>query len=150
MISFIGFIAERTTAGVYTNSKGISRIKMPQIKSADVGEFTEFLKKNGVHLSSKHIAVRMLKPTQNEFDPKKVAELASAPETVLTKLVIVSSDGYILDGHHRYSALLHRDPKIKMEVLQADIKIEKLLDLAFKFPKTFTKSISESIDELVS
>lgn len=127
----------------YTNSLGIPRAKMPQIKSDDVPEFIDFLKERGIKSKTSKVAVKTLKPTQNEYNPDKVQKLTSAPKSVLSKIIIKSSDGYILDGHHRYGALLELDPNAKMNVIEVDQKMKDLLKSAFEFPKTFTKNIDQ-------
>lgn len=126
----------------YKNSKGISRVDMPQIKSKDVPEFVEFLKELGVKSKNEKVEVQELKPTQKEFNPDKVGKLQTAPLSVLTKVIIKSKDDFILDGHHRFSALLGLDPHAKINVISVNIGITELLKKAFEFPKTFTKDIN--------
>lgn len=126
----------------YKNSKGIPRDKMPQIKSDDVPEFVKFLKDLGIKSKNEKVEVINLKPTQKEFNPEKVAKLQTAPMNVLTKVIIKSKDNFILDGHHRYSALLVIDPHAKINVISVNVGITELLKRAFEFPKTFTKDIN--------
>ena len=128
----------------YKKTLGIPRKDMPQIKSTDVDEFIDFLKQTkGVNSSKQTVMVKRLKPTQKDFNPEKVEKLKTAPMHVLQKVIIASSDNYILDGHHRYSALLELDPNAKMPIIKVGVKISKLLELADEFPKTFRKSINE-------
>ena len=126
----------------YKHSKGILRSKMPQIKSNDVPEFVKFLKDDGVKSKREDIAVKDLKPTQKEFNPDKVSKLSTAPMAILTKVIIKSKDNFILDGHHRYSALLTLDVNAKIKVISVDLGITELLKKAFEFPKTFTKDVN--------
>lgn len=83
----------------------------------------------------KGIAVGNLKPTQNQIWLEKTfGNIAKwgAPKSgspVLSTTVIVSSDGYILDGHHRYSQAMMADPSLKMKALYIPIPIKKLLEI---------------------
>ena len=127
----------------FNKSAGIPRAKMPQIKSADVPEFIKWLSTKDVKSTKVNAKVSTLKPTQLDYNADKVEKLTTAPLHVLQKVIIASSDGYILDGHHRYLALLDIDKNATMPIIKVNIKIKELLDLARKFPKSFTKNINE-------
>lgn len=131
--------------GYYKDSKNISRDQMPQIVSADVPEFIEFLKKRGVKVSKETVRVGSLKPTQYEYDMDKVEKMKSAPDSVLKKIIMASKDNHILDGHHRYSALKEKNPSERLPIWKIDVPIKDLIKLSFEFPKTFKKAIHESI-----
>lgn len=129
----------------FENSKGISRFKMPQIESANIKDFVEWLNKKGVKTKLDQIKVSELKPTQSKYNPDKVEKLKTAPLDVLRKDVIVSNDNYILDGHHRYQALKSLSNSHEMYIILVDLSIDDLLDYANKYPKSFTKGINEGI-----
>jgi hypothetical protein len=123
---------------------GIPRNKMPQVKSTDVPEFLEWLKQLGVTSRAEKVQVDQLCATQKEINKKKIAAMtAIAPEAALNKPVIVSKDDHIFDGHHRWLALLNRDPKFRMKAYRTSIPIRRLLTLASQFPKTTHKGIEE-------
>jgi len=42
--------------------------------------------------------------------------------------IVVSKDGYVLDGHHRYAAMVIADPGFQMPVHEVDATIEEILD----------------------
>ena len=44
-------------------------------------------------------------------------------------VAIVSSDGYILDGHHRFGQIYLADPSLPMQALVVPIPHMKLLDI---------------------
>jgi len=46
---------------------------------------------------------------------------------------IISSDNYIIDGHHRYLSGLLIDPNLKVNVLRIDAPISKLLPLSIAY-----------------
>jgi hypothetical protein len=123
---------------------GIPRAKMPQVKSTDVPEFLEWLKQFGVRSKAEKVPVDRLMATQKEIDRERVATMtAIAPEQALNKPVLVAKDDHIFDGHHRWLALLNRDPKFRMKVYRVSVPIQKLLSLADQFPKTTRKTIGE-------
>lgn len=95
MISFSQYVAEQSVTGGFN----IPRSQMPQI--ADQEAFSSYLVFAGVKVNKTTVNVAMLRPTQTEFDPEKVAAM-SPPYSP----VIMSNDGYVLDGHHRYFAAL--------------------------------------------
>lgn len=131
---------------LYKNSLGISRSDMPQIESKNVPLFLDWLMVNsGKAWRKETVRVGTLLPTQKEYNEEKVKNMMNISSEVLTKPIIVSSDNYILDGHHRYSAMLKKDINIKFEIFRVDMGIVELLEYANKFPLTFKKSINEKI-----
>ena len=46
------------------DTMGITRDKMPQVKSTDYDEYKSYLKKNGVTLTSQVVSAKDLKPIQ--------------------------------------------------------------------------------------
>ena len=107
-------------------SKGIPRIQMPQFKGvptegspaagmeADVrGEvdtttgFLEKLKADGVTMEEGTAPASHLKATQSELNGAKVAGIMQAArggKLDMSSPLVVSADGYIVDGHHRWAA----------------------------------------------
>lgn len=125
---------------------GVSRTEMPQIKSTDVQEFLEFLRSKGVDVQKRSISVGKLKATQKEADGDKIASMVDTfanDGDKLRKPIIASSDGHILDGHHRWASLVRIDAEQQIDIFQANVPIRKLLALAREFPKTFYKNVSE-------
>jgi len=74
-----------------------------------------------------------LKPTQNQIwvenviGPMAKWGLPSSSSPVVTKTLIVSSDMYILDGHHRFAQATLADPDLKMQALLVPLPIKELL-----------------------
>lgn len=147
-------------------SKNIPRKEMPQLKGVPEkgswgdknlkkdakgevnGEevFKKFLKKKGVKLEKKNMDVTKLKATQNQLVGAKIAGMLDAlanksPEETkgIREPIFVSKDGYILDGHHRWAAMVGLDiadgngPPVDMDVVQVDMGIEDLVNETNKF-----------------
>ena len=117
---------------------GIVRDKMPQVAEKDYPEFFKYLKDNGAKLTKKKISAQDLKPIQKEF-AKVGVEKSMAKLGGKSKPLISSADKYIIDGHHRWLAVLNSTPKAKMDVIEVNMPMKKLLALTVAFPKTTFK-----------
>lgn len=115
--------------------------------------FLEYLKKNGVKIETgASMPATQMKATQNQLNADKVAGMAwalySNPDTKdakhpLRQPLIVSKDGYVLDGHHRWAALATYDIMTgkkdvsDIPVIKVNMDIEKLVDASNKFGDEF-------------
>jgi hypothetical protein len=119
----------------------VSREDMPQIATAHMGEFVGWLDQQGIDVQFEKVPVSSLRSVQNEIDLDKVSDLSlSLSTSVLTKPLVISSDNYILDGHHRWLALLNRDPHFQIDAYRVNLPILKLLESSKAFPKAFFQS----------
>ena len=118
---------------------------MPQISRNDIPGFLNYLRSNKVSVRSMMLSVNLLRPTQREVNHLKVSEKVKAINTGTTviKPFIVSSDNYILDGHHQLEALKAVDPDTERVCFKVGIPMVKLLKLAHGFEKTFYKDIQD-------
>jgi len=114
------------------------RYIMPQIK--DVNKFIKDANKLGIHLKKHEETITVksadelkakIKPSQSEIMASKVADkVAKVAQKGLDPSkfnIIVSKDGYIVDGHHTWNTLvnvLEADPRtvtFKVTVIEANI-----------------------------
>lgn len=141
-------------------SKGIPRIKMPQLSGVptpgteaaeltpdsrgevDLGPaFREMLEARGIQITDERVEAQRLKASQNELSGPKTAGIAFAIEngTYDESALFISNDNYIVDGHHRWSAMIgvdSRDPDaapLEMPVQRVDMSILDLLAEANEF-----------------
>lgn len=144
-------------------NKGIPREDMPQFKGtpepgsiadklpkdasgeADTEEFfKKMLEKQGINVSEPQaIQPDRLKATQSELVGVKVAGMSKALEEnpqhpKITAPIYVSNDGYVLDGHHRWAAVVaynasHPDKQIPMNIRVIDEPIVPLVQRSNKF-----------------
>lgn len=143
-------------------NKGIERAKMPQFKGTpqpgseadkmqkdkngevDTEEmFKKMLQDKGIKVSEPtSVPADQLKATQTELVGAKVAGMTKALEADpnhpgITAPIYVSSDGYVLDGHHRWAAVTSHEiasgRPANMNVRVIDMPIEKLVDLSNQF-----------------
>lgn len=132
--------ATRGKAPVKVDGLGILRKDMPQIRSSDMDEFFRFAKSESVEVSDGSERPRDLKPSQDEYSADQVSQL---PESALRKRILVSSDGYVLDGHNRWARLLRDDPNQGVLVARIALPVRRALALMHKFPKSFSKSVDD-------
>jgi hypothetical protein len=83
------------------------------------------------------IAVADLKPSQSQIWLEKVVgmslyfgPLKQSSEFLHEAPIIVSRDGYILDGHHRFGAAMVSNPSLKLTALKVDMEIRELVKMA--------------------
>ena len=111
-------------------SKDIPRRLMPQIY--DVSAFAKLIKnKYSVKSNKALIAASKLKPSQNEINEDRVLSVIKDIKSGNNGgLLVVSKDGFIVDGHHRWAAYKKLSPDKKLPVLVIDLPIQDALGLA--------------------
>jgi len=119
---------------------------MPQIKTKHLDKFKDWIKSEGLSAKKESIAAKDLKPTQKDFNIKKVIEILNNDNSEkLKKTILVSKDNFILDGHHKWLAHFNIDENKKIDVLKIDLNVEDLLDKAKEFPKVRYKDLSDNV-----
>lgn len=147
-------------------NKGVPRAEMPQFKGTpepgspaeklpkdkngevDTEEFfKQMLEKDGVKVSEPtQVPPDRLRSTQSELVGVKVAGMSQVLDAgpdhpayeAITAPIYVSNDGYVLDGHHRWAAVVahnaaNPDNQIPMNVRVIDEPIEPLVKRSNKF-----------------
>jgi GNAT superfamily N-acetyltransferase len=120
-------------------SKGIDRTEMPQIPKANREAFLAELTDSGISHREEAVDPRDLRRTQRAIDPVNVAQMHAAMVAGTMKEglpIIVSSDGKVLDGHHRWAAaaqLAGEVPGTTVKITRVDMKMDDLLARARKF-----------------
>jgi hypothetical protein len=141
---------------------GIPRDEMPQFKGkaipgskaanidADAGGevdtepvFREMLKQKGIKTLQTEVSADKLKATQKDLVGAKVIGMMGALEKdpkhpKITAPIYVSRDGYVIDGHHRWAAIVaynaqHPDAQIQMKTTVLDMDIKDAIPMANKF-----------------
>jgi hypothetical protein len=121
---------------------GIPRAKMPQIKASVRPQLLAFLDARGITNRQEQVAADDLKPAQAEYAPAKVA---AARDQGGDAGVLVSSDGYVLDGHHRWLAKAAVEEPISVRRFSAPI--DQLLDAVREFAGTTATNESPVLRE---
>lgn len=127
-------------------SLGKRRINMPQIKTndflADLNKHPDFNYAHGA------VDTKSLSPTQSQFNANKIKNivlgLRSGNEP---KPIIISNDGYIVDGHHRWAA--HDNIGTPVPVIRVNAGINDILDFLQDKPYVMTKGLHEKYNQIM-
>jgi len=107
-------------ASICEGHLNIPRKLMPQIYEDQLDNFRAFaLAHDGIASHEATANVTELKPVQHEISAQTTDKIVAAMKKPGYKSwpLIVSSDGYIIDGHHRWSAWLKYQPEVPIEVV---------------------------------
>ena len=120
-------------------SLGVPRAEMPQIKAEHRGPLVNFLAARGITHEQTEMPARDLKPTQAEFSVSKVDKAREFQGG--DRSILVSADGYILDGHHQWLAKTPENQPVK--VIRLSAPMSELLPAAREFPSSTLDTVSE-------
>lgn len=126
---------------IVTRDVGVDRIKLPQIAQEHIPEFMNFLRECGVCYKKGKISADKLTPIQNELNLDKVESLVANVDAIKEQPILISKNGVILDGHHRWAALKQTNTPIT--VLKIDAGPNQVRDLMNVFDKSFKREITE-------
>ncbi|HBZ95813.1 MAG TPA: hypothetical protein DEO91_19605 [Pseudomonas sp.] len=124
-----------------SGSLGVPRADMPQIRADHRGAMVNFMNARGVTHEEQTVPARSLRPTQAEFSPERVGRAAAREGT--ERSILVSGDGYVLDGHHQW--LAQREAGGDVKVIRLNAPMAELLPLAREFPSSFTDQASQEV-----
>ena len=128
------------------DSLNIPRSEMPQIKSTDMDDFREWLRSQGVESVEEPVPVVELNAIQSEINIDKVHGMLQAKtveELAYSKPVLVTSDDYLIDGHHRWFALTVESDENEISTIRVQLPVQELLKLAHDYPRVSYKSAVE-------
>lgn len=123
------------------NSLGYGRHQMPQIKDKYQQDVFQYLYDNGIKFSKKTVRVGEIKPAQKEIRIDVSMELLKTQSNKLKKPILVSSDGYVIDGHHRWFAFFLENPMQKVKFIKISIPAKKIIPIINKFDFVDSKDI---------
>ncbi len=112
-------------------SLNVPRGEMPQIPAESRGALVQFLDARGIGHYEVEQPVTALRPTQGGYHEDKVLEY-----TLSDRAILVGRDGYILDGHHQWTALRLKDESASIRTIVFDAGIWSLLKHARLLPSS--------------
>jgi hypothetical protein len=125
---------------------GVDRKDMPQIYEEHMDEYIDFLDSKGITYEMDFgVEVGKLKPTQENISIPRIKKILTRllngyytdtkglKLNPLSRRLIATRDGYILDGHHRWASLLFLSPNNKMDVLRINARINDLISVSKDF-----------------
>lgn len=144
---------------------GVPRLDMPQLGGKPVpgseadqlprnpwdpsevdgsAQFVDYLRGIGVRTSREEAPAANLKASQRELIGSKVAKMMNDKSfDPATNPIFVSSDNYVVDGHHRWAAVVGRDAEngvlgdATMKLIKVNAPISEVLQLANAWSKKF-------------
>jgi len=129
-------------SNLFGSEHGVARDQMPVIPSTDpavIGRFADQLRQAGIPSRYEQVDPRTLSATQGEMDARKVGQMLDTVRNaggVENHTLVVSRNGDVLDGHHRWAAnaaYAMDNPGHTIPVLRADTDIHTLIDEGHKF-----------------
>ena len=128
---------------------GRDRLTMPQFPNDKVRDtFLEKMKKQGVRVTEGKMKVGHLRASQDEILATKAIGMAGSyldgDFSEIKNAIVVSKDGYIVDGHHRWAALLMVDPSEEMNVIRIGVPIGPLLAMVNEHEGVEKRGLTDS------
>ena len=105
-------------------SLGLKRNEMPQIRKQFLPILFETLSRDGIKYEDSIVSANRLKPSQNEINIDLTKTMSE--EALQRKTIIVSSDNYLIDGHHRWYYAFENN--IPVKITKIDLPIEEALN----------------------
>lgn len=118
---------------------------LPYTGDIEIGFVDTPIKGQGIQGKMCSIRAGEIIPTQSEIWLDKVVSKAAEfgpveeGDSLLKMTVLVSKEGHLLDGHHRYAATILSDPDLKMKALMVPISIDTLLEIGREYSKKDSK-----------
>ena len=129
------------------NTLGIDREELPQIPNESIDDYLQHLKSANVTFETGTQSVASLNTSQSKIDLDKIKNIMKSKTNI--NPIIVSSDDYILDGHHRALAAYNTDKKCKIPTIKVALPIDELIEISNQFNGSVNQPISEgSINEI--
>jgi len=107
-----------------------SRVSMPQVRKDDWQEFLDWIQSRATLRFEAQVDPRDLHAIQNEFSQDRVNAI---PDEKLKYPILVSQDGYVIDGNHRW--IRAGQLGVTIPVLRIGLPKLEALDLIRSFPK---------------
>jgi len=122
---------------------GIMRDKMPQVPSDQKDEFLVEMTNRGIAVTREEVSPQKLHPIQAEISASKSGKIARDLKENGHKKgdgarIVISSDNYVIDGHHRWAAsafLSFKDESQSIPVLRVDMTHMELIDVVLAWNK---------------
>lgn len=122
---------------------GVERINMPQV---DNEKLQNDLKSDNINHEFIEQPTAMLIPTQGEFNDEKISKIIDGiNKNEVKSPILVSSDNFIVDGHHRWAAFHNTVGKVPS--MKIHLNIEDLLNYLQQKDYIMKKGINENSTE---
>ena len=121
---------------------GIARKDMPQIPAEERDRFLADLAKDGVKTTEESIDPKTLKPIQKEVSGSRSGAIYNryrkAGEIPEQQRILVSRDGFVIDGHHTWGAAVafsFDNPSATLPIYRLDMDAKEALGTSLEWSK---------------
>ena len=120
---------------------GLRREQMPQMPARNKPQFLSEMRLKGVGVAAQSVDPRTLKPSQADISAAKTGEIlkkmrdGSFYDSPAGR-ILVSKDGFVIDGHHRWaaaSAYAFDIPGARLPIIRVDMTAADLIPAAREF-----------------
>lgn len=118
-----------------------NREEMPQVSKEDLVDAVKVLKSKNIPVSIQYVLPSKLKHSQKQVNKKKVLSIIKDIERGINiPLIVISSDNYIIDGHHRQLAYAVIEPDTPIKVIKLELSRDKAIEEYKKVEKFLGKN----------
>lgn len=121
----------------------LPRHLLPQIPENEFENFIKYASDNDIDAKMVKIPAGKIHPIQKHLSKKKLKKMMK--EKITGTPLIVSNDNRLMDGHHRWAAVLLTDPKQEIICVKFDCSMTRLLLLGHTFQAAEVRSIDEAL-----
>lgn len=125
----------------------LPRRNMPQVLQKDFEHYLDWLKQEGVGIEETEVNGASLSPSQLDINEDKVRQLIIDNADNLNDPIIVSNDGYVIDGHHRFLAILNKSLNkhyVPINAYKMDLPIHELIKITMKYPRVKFRDVDNN------
>lgn len=145
---------------VEISNDGVARNRLPQIPKEEIPDFIRYLQTlslpdgrydfnvgvtSDVAVTAARLAAKLLKPIQKNVDKEKVRGMVQNFNQIKNDVLIVSQDNEILDGHHRWLAIMEKNPNHLIRIIRVQLPIKRLVQAAHDFEGSHIRKLGEMI-----
>lgn len=120
----------------------IPRHLMPQIPKGKIDEFCRYLESCGISTAREQKPLNWFKPIQKHVNLEKVNSFVNDITKIDESPLVVTEDGYLVDGHHRWVAATKLNFE-SLPVIMCSCPLKKFLKVAHDFDHSYVKSVNE-------
>lgn len=125
----------------------LPRRNMPQVLAKDFDDYINWLKFEGIGMTKTKVNCASLKCSQLDINEDKVKNLIINNPSSLHNPIISSNDGYVVDGHHRFLAILNKSlnrEDILINTYKIDMPIRELIKKTMKYPNVKFRDVDNN------
>jgi hypothetical protein len=125
----------------------LPRRNMPQILQKDFEDYLGWLDGEGVGVEELKVNGADLKPSQLDINEDKVKKMVSEIPDNLDNPIIISNDGYVVDGHHRWLTKINIAKNrnyVPVNAYKMNLPIRELIKKSMKYPNVKFRDVDNN------